>query len=324
MRAAFYSRPGPAAEVIEVGEQPRPAPGPGEVLVRVHTSGVNPSDWKNRRRPLVAPLVIPHSDGAGVVEAVGQGVPAQRVGERVWTWNAQWKRAFGTAAEYVALPSEQAVALPPHVDFAEAACFGIPLFTALQAVRLARPEPGMRVLVPGGAGSVGHYAIQLARLRGAEVITTVSSPRKAEHAAGAGADHVIHYRQEDVAAKVQAITSGAGVDCVLEVDLSTNAKSYPQLLRAGARVVAYGTSGTEAMLPGVALMQKSVGLQFFMIYEIAARDRQDGIAEIGRLLQGRQLRHTIGKVLALDETAQAHALLEAGEVMGNVVLTVAG
>ena len=322
MRAAFYSRPGPADEVIEVGEQPRPAPGPGDVLVRVHTSGVNPSDWKNRRRPLVAPLIIPHSDGAGVIEAVGEGIPERRVGERVWTWNAQWQGPFGTAAEYVALPSGQAVALPDHVGFAEAACFGIPLFTALQAVRLARPVPGMRVLIPGGAGSVGHYAIQLAKLRGAEVITTVSSPRKADHAASAGADHVIDYRKEDVAARVQVITAGAGVDCVLEVDLSDNARSYVQVLRAGSRVVVYGASGAQAQVPSVALMQKSVGLQFFMIYAIPAHDRQDGIAEIGRLLQGRQLSHTIGQILTLAETAKAHELLEAGEVMGNLVLTV--
>ncbi|MBT2323124.1 NADPH:quinone reductase [Variovorax paradoxus] len=326
MRAAFYTRQGPATEVIRVGDQPKPAPGPGEVLVRLHTSGVNPSDWKTRRgggnRQLFAPLIIPHSDGAGIVEAVGEGVPAVRIGERVWTWNAQWQRAFGTAAEYIALPSAQAVPLPAHLGFAEGACLGIPAFTAMQAVRLAQCAAGMRVLIPGGAGSVGHYAIQLAKLRGADVIATVSSARKAEHAANAGADHVINYREDDVAECVQTITNGAGVDVVLEVDLTNNAKAYPRILRPGARVVVYGTSGPEALLPSVALMQKSIGLQFFMIYDIPERDRQECLAELGRMLDENRLRHTIALSLPLEKTAQAHELLERGEVIGNVVLAV--
>jgi NADPH:quinone reductase len=327
MRAAFYTRQGAASEVIRVGEQPKPAPGHGEVLVRLHTSGVNPSDWKTRRgggnRQLFAPLIIPHSDGAGVVEAVGEGVPAERIGERVWTWNAQWRRAFGTAAEYIALPSAQAVPLPPHLGFAEGACLGIPAFTAMHAVRLGQCAAGMRVLVPGGAGSVGHYAIQFAKLRGAEVITTVSSARKAEHAANAGADHVINYREDDVGECVQAITSGAGVDVVLEVDLTNNAKDYPRTLRPGARVIVYGTSGLEALLPSVALMQKSIGLQFFMIYDIQARDRQGCLTELGRLLEEDRLRHTIARSLPLEQTARAHELLEQGDAIGNVVLTIA-
>jgi NADPH2:quinone reductase len=311
--------------VIQLGDHPKPAPGAGEVLVRLHTSGVNPSDWKTRRgggnRQLFAPLIIPHSDGAGVIEAVGEGVPPKRLGERVWTWNAQWRRAFGTAAEYVALPSAQAVWLPDHVTFAEGACLGIPAFTAMHAARLALPASGMRVLIAGGAGSVGHYAIQIAKLRGAEVITTVSSTRKAVHAAAAGADHVIHYREEDVAARVQAITGGTGVDVVLEVDLTGNAKTYPHILRPGARVVVYGTSGAEAVLPSVSLMQKGIGLQFFMIYEIPSRERHESLIEIQRMLDEKRLRHTIGLVLPLEQTAKAHELLENGEVMGNAVLT---
>jgi NADPH2:quinone reductase len=208
------------------------------------------------------------------------------------------------------------------VSFAEGACLGIPAFTAMQAVRLAQPAPGMRVLVPGGAGSVGHYAIQMLKRRGAEVIATVSSARKAQHAAAAGADHVINYREEDVAARVQAITQGAGVDRVLEVDLTGNAGGYPQILRPCARVVVYGT-GLESVLPSVALMQRSIGLQFFMIYEISARDRQESLAEINRLLEDDGLRHTVAQGLPLEQTALAHELLEAGEVMGNVILTIA-
>jgi NADPH2:quinone reductase len=322
MRAAFYTRPGAASEVIEIGELPKPVPGAGEVLVRVHASGVNPSDWKNRRRPLPAPLIVPHSDGAGVIEAVGPDVSRERVGERVWMWNAQWQRAFGTAAEYVALASEQAVPLPAHVSFAEGACLGIPLFTALHAVRLAHPVAGKRVLVAGGAGAVGHYAIQLLKLRGSEVIATVSSALKARHAAQAGADHVIDYREEDVGAKVATITGGAGVDAVLEVDLAGNAKLYPKVLASGCHVVVYGASAAEATVATVPLIQKAACLQFFRIYDIPARHRCEELAEIGDLLESARLQHTIGETLALKDTARAHEIVESGQVLGNVVLAI--
>lgn len=325
MRAAFYTRQGTADE-IKLGDQPKPTPAAGEVLVRVHTSGVNPSDWKTRRgggnRPMFAPLIIPHSDGAGVIEAVGDGVPPTRVGERVWLWNAQWKRAFGTAAEYVALPSAQAVTMPASLSFAEGACLGIPLFTAAQAVRLAQPAPGMRVLVPGGAGAVGHYAIQLLKQRGVEVISTISSDAKARHASSAGADHVINYRGEDVASRVSALTKGAGVDRILEVDLTTNARLYPQLLKAGAEVIVYGTTGLESVLPSVGMMQKSIGLRFFMIYDISLRDRSESLAEIRPLLAGGSLRHSIGATLPLEDIVAAHQLVEGGTVMGNVVIAI--
>jgi NADPH2:quinone reductase len=185
MRAAFYSEQGPAHDVLRVGQQPTPETGAGEVRVKLRTSGVNPSDWKVRRggfgRPLMAPLIIPHSDGAGDIDAVG-AVVRDRVGERVWVWNAQWKRPFGTAAEYIVLPSAQAVHLPDNVDYAVGACLGIPALTAIQAIRLAKAGPGSNLLIAGGAGSVGYYAIQLAKLRGARVITTVSNDAKAAHA----------------------------------------------------------------------------------------------------------------------------------------------
>ncbi|WP_296799237.1 NADPH:quinone reductase [Variovorax sp.] len=326
MRAAFYTRQGEAAEVIRIGEQPRPEPGPGEVRVRLRTSGVNPSDWKMRRggggRALVAPLIVPHSDGAGVIDAVGDGVPTVRIGERVWTWNAQWRRAFGTAADYVALPSAQAVPLPAALGFAEGACLGIPAFTALHAVRLAECGPGQRVLVAGGAGSVGHYAIQFAKLRGAEVIASVSSARKAAHAIAAGADHIVDYREQDLGDSVQALTGGAGVDRVIEVDLANNAAHYPKLLKPGARVVVYGTTGLDAVLPAVVLMQKSAGLRFFTIYEIAPSEREACLRELLPLLEDELLLHTIGQLLPLEEIVRAHELVERGEVLGNVVLAI--
>nr|MCU0946075.1 NADPH:quinone reductase [Rubritepida sp.] len=188
MKAVWYERTGPAREVLVYGEMPTPNPRPGEVLVRLAASGVNPSDWKARggSRPMIAPRVIPHSDGAGVIEAAGPGVDPARIGQRVWIWNGQWKRPFGTAAQYIALPATQAVPLPAGTSFEAGACLGIPALTALHAVRTDGGVAGQSVLVAGGAGAVGHYAIQFARLLGArQVIATVSSPQKAQHAMAA-------------------------------------------------------------------------------------------------------------------------------------------
>ncbi|MDB5750426.1 MAG: NADPH:quinone oxidoreductase [Ramlibacter sp.] len=326
MQAAFYTRQGLAAQVFTVGEQPTPQPGPGQVRVRVRASGANPSDWKTRKggggRQLIAPLIVPHSDGAGDIDAVGEGVPASRIGERVWIWNGQWKRPLGTAAEFIALPSQQAVALPANVSYEEGACMGVPGFTALQAVRLAALQPGETVLVQAGAGAVGHYAIQLARLRGAKVLTTVSSQAKAAHAGAAGADHAIDYRREDIGARVAELTAGRGVDCVIEMDVTNNAAQYPKLLRAHGRVVIYGMTGVEATLPTLWLMQNSIALKFFMIYDIAQADRDAGVRELSALLAEGKLRHTIAMRLPLAEIARAHDLLEGGTLMGNVVLTV--
>src|SRR5215217_6620651 len=209
MKAVWYDRNG-GSEVLTFGELPTPSPAPGEVLVRLATSGVNPSDWKSRSgttgRPMAFPRVVQHSDGAGTVEAVGEGVDKARIGERVWIWNGQWKRAFGTAAEHIALPSAQAVRLPENTGFDEGACLGIPALTALHAVLTDGGVSGQRVLVAGGAGSVGHYAVQFARLLGAaQVLATVSSEEKAARATAGGADFAINYRTEEVAERVQAL-----------------------------------------------------------------------------------------------------------------------
>src|SRR6195256_7111464 len=194
MRAAFYERNGTARDVLNVADVDTPVPGPGEVRVKLKTSGVNPSDVKSREgrtRKIAFPRVIPHSDGAGVIDKVGGGVPASRVGERVWVWNAQWKRPLGTAAEYVVLPAALALPLPDPIGFAEGACLGIPAMTAAHAVATAQLNAASTVLIPGGAGGVGHYAVQFAKARGAVVITTVSSDEKAALArrGGGGPPH---------------------------------------------------------------------------------------------------------------------------------------
>src|SRR5262245_29596932 len=173
MRAAYYEANGRARDVLRVGDVETPRPGRGEVRVKLATSGVNPSDVKSRAgltRKIAFPRVIPHSDGAGEIEAVGDGVPGARVGERVWVWNGQWRRAFGTAAAQIVLPAEQAVPLPGKTSMEAGACLGIPAYTGWQAVEVAGLKNGATVLIAAGAGAVGHYAIQFAKKRGATVI----------------------------------------------------------------------------------------------------------------------------------------------------------
>jgi NADPH2:quinone reductase len=324
MQAAFYIKQGPARQVLQVDEQPTPEPGPGEVRVHLKTSGVNPSDWKSRSgrtAPMSAPLIIPHSDGAGDIDRVGPGV-ANRVGERVWIWNGQWRRLHGTAAEYIVLPSAQAVPLPEHIGYAEGACFGIPALTALQAVRLAELNPTSTVMIVGGAGSVAHYAIQLAKMRGARVITTVSGPEKAAHARKAGADEVVNYRTENIGQRVKTLTNGHGVDALIELDLSTNGKDYPNILRPHATVVVYGMSSNESTLPTLWLMRNSITLRLFLVYDLTAVDRDACLSELSALLQNNRLIHTLGRRLPLREIALAHELSERGEVIGNIVLDI--
>lgn len=269
----------------------------------------------------MAPLIIPHSDGAGDIDAVGAGV-ADRVGERVWIWNGQWKRAHGTAAQYIVLPSEQAVRLPQSVSYAEGACLGIPAMTAMQAVRLSGIGPGSIVLISGGAGSVAHYAIQFAKSTGAVVLTTVSNDAKAEHAKAAGADHVINYRDEDVAQRVRSLTATKGVNSVIELDLSSNAQLYPSILRSHAVVVVYGMAANEATLPSLWLMQNSITLRLFLVYDMSSEDRAAVVGELTILLEQSRLQHTIARRLPLERVIEAHEAVERGDLIGNVVLDI--
>jgi NADPH:quinone reductase len=322
MRAAYYERNGTARDVLRVGEVETPHAGAGEVRVKLATSGVNPSDVKSRTgltRKMAWPRVIPQSDGAGVIDEVGEGVPRSRLGERVWVWNGQWKRAFGTAAEYIALPAAQAVKLPDRVSFEAGACLGIPAMTAYHAVVLAGAAHGTSVLVSGGAGAVSQYAIQFAKRAGAEIITTVSSTEKAALARVAGAEHCIDYKQEEVDTRVMELTRKRGVDAVIELDLAANAKLIPGVLRPKGSVIVYGTGG-EALLPAQFCLVNSIRLQFFLVYELDAAERARALAAIEAALADGLINRVAQPTYGLDDIAAAHEAVERGSI-GNVIVT---
>jgi len=326
MQAAFYERTGTAAEVLQVAELPDPQPGTGEVRVRLRWSGVNPSDVKSRAglrsKVLAFPRIVPHSDGMGVIAAVGEGVPAARLGERVWIWNAAWGRAFGSAAQFVVLPSRQAVLLPEGTSDEAGACLGIPALTALHAVLCGGGVQGQTVLVAGGAGAVGHYAVQFAKLLGARsVIATVSSAAKAELARAAGADLVIDYRTQNVAERVRAATQGRGADRIIEVDVAANAALDLDVIRPGGDCVVYGSGRGEFTLPFFPLIAKNVTMRFFIVYNLDEADRERAVATLTGFLQRGSLQHLIAQRLPLAQIVQAHELVESGRAVGNVVVS---
>ena len=328
MKAAYYERVGLAAEVLQLADLPDPVPAPGEVRVRLQWSGVNPSDVKTRggvrSKVLAFPRIIPHSDGAGVIDAVGDGVDKSRIGERVWVWNAAWGRPFGTAAQYTCLPSRQAVLLPDGVSGEAGACFGIPALTALHAVLTQGGIAGQTVVVAGGAGAVGHYAVQAAsRLGAACVIATVSGDEKAVLARAAGADVVLNYRTEPVAERVMALTHGRGADRVVEVDLAANGVLNASMLRPGGLCVAYGSGPQPLALPFPAYLAKNIAVQFFMVYHLEVADRERAERVLERMLLRGELTHNVTRRLPLAKIAEAHAIVEQGTAGGNVVLDVA-
>jgi NADPH:quinone reductase len=327
MRAAWYERYGPAREVFQVGELPTPEPGPGEVLVRVHCSGVNPSDWKSRmgsRGDFPYDRIVPHSDGAGVIEALGDGVNDRQVGQRVWLYNGQWQRPMGTAAEYIALPSVQAVPLADPVSFVEGACLGIPAMTAHRCVFADGPVEGKTVLVTGGAGAVGNYAVQLAKWGGAaKVIATVSTDEKAEHARNAGADETVNYRLFDAAPRVLQLTGEQGVDRIVEVDFGGNIAASQQMLKPYGAIAAYAsTRDREPKVQYQAFSRRNATLRFVLVYSMPDEAKRQAVTDINRAIADGALIHPIGARFLLEDIAAAHEGQESGEVIGNIVLDI--
>jgi len=324
MKAAWYEKNGPARECLVVGEMDDTQPGPAEVGVRVITSGVNPSDVKSRMsRPLGAPRIIPHSDGAGIVVSVGPGVSSSRIGERVWLWNAQWGRPHGSACEMLNIASSHAVKMPDHLDFESAACLGIPALTALQATRLCGPLEGKTVLVTGAGSAVGHYASQMARMAGAHVIGTVGSAARSAHALSAGVEHLINYKTESIVDEVARITEGKGVDCVIDMDFSSTCQLLQtQAIANHSKVVCYGSNSPDVGMPFRPLLWKSVDLKFMLVYDLKPKDREECLASLNEMLVNKALVHAVAKTTTLEDIASAHEWVESGKVIGNVVLQV--
>lgn len=326
MRAAWFEETGPASQVLQVGELDTPVPGPDQGLVRLFASGVNPADVKLRSGWLKVQegfrRIIPNCDGAGVIEAVGEGVPPSRLGERVWLHTSK-ESPQGTAAEYIALNAAELHTLPEDLSFAVGACIGVPVVTAHHAVLIDGPVEGQTVLVAGGAGAVGHYAVQIAKLGGATVIATVSSAEKAAHAKEAGASHVINYRTEDLAARVLEVTGGAGVDRIVEVDLGANVTADAEIIKANGVIASYSsTSQREPVLPYYPLALKGVMLRLVQAYIMTPEKRRRMLDDIAAWLASDALIHTIGRRFGLDEIAAAHEAVEQGAVMGNVVIEI--
>ncbi|SFQ05821.1 NADPH:quinone reductase [Donghicola eburneus] len=329
MRAITYNRFGAAAEVLELQEVETPAPAAGEVLVGLKVSGVNPSDVKARAgtRPGVTeppfPLVIPHSDGAGVIEAVGEGVDTARVGQRVWIWNGQWQRAFGTAAEYIAVPSLQAVPLPDVTSFEEGAILGIPGMTAVQSVLGGGDVRGKTVLVSGGAGTVGNLAVQVAAASGARVFATARGEAGIAAAKVAGAEQVFDYSASDLAEQVLDATDGDLIDRIVEVEFGANAETNTKLIAERGTIAAYGSAkDMSPVMPFYPLMFKAVTLELVLVYILSADQRANCAVQLTDLLERKALAMRVAEVMPLADCAKAHDIVASGQRAGAVLLEV--
>jgi NADPH2:quinone reductase len=320
MKAAVYERTGPAAEVLRVTDVARPAPGPGEVLVRVAVSGVNPTDWKARAGLTPRPIdgfQVPHQDGAGVVEEVGEGVDPARRGQRVWLWFAAAGRRWGTAAQWTVVPERQAVPLPGQASLELGASLGVPAMTAHWCLFADGPVAGTTVLVAGGAGAVGHFAIELAARAGARVVATASSEQKAALARAAGAAQVVNYRDPGAGERIRAETGP--VDRVIEVDIGANLGLDLAVLRPGGTVVTYAAPASDPALPVRACMTANVVIRFVLLYGVPARGLDDAVAGITAALAEGALTGLPVHRFELAQVAEAHEAAEAGPV-GKVLV----
>jgi NADPH2:quinone reductase len=322
VRAALYRRNGPSAEVLEVTDLEVPEPGPGEVRVRVITSGINPTDWKTRAghaNRVPDGFQVPHQDGAGVVDAVGSGVIGVAVGQRVWLYLAAFGNCFGTAAEYSVVPAERVVPLPEHASFDLGACLGVPALTAARCLG-GKPEAvkGKNVLVAGGAGAVGHYAIELAKYAGAQVVATVSSEEKRVLAEEAGADLVVNYTDEDAARQI--LDFCGPVDRVVEVALATNLDLDMAVLGAPATVSNYAVTG-ELTLPVGEFMRANTTLEFVLLYGLTPLQLADAVGWTSEALAAGALTALPIFHFSLEQVVEAQDRVEQGAV-GKVALRV--
>jgi len=327
MKACWFEVFGAAQDVLQQGDWPTPEPGPGEVLVQLQTTGVNPSDVKKRAGAfpdlLEAGPVIPHSDGAGVITAVGEGVSPSRVGERVFVYQAQYGRQLGTAAETVALDSARAPVLPDNTSFEVGACIGIPIMTAHRCVFADGPVADQLILITGGAGRVGHYAIQWAHRAGARVIATASNDNDAAACRAAGAEVVVNHREPDWGKAVLDLTGGHKVDRVIDVEFGANLPELLHCVRIGATIATYSSTVVpEPALPFRTMMFMDLTVRMVIVYAMPEEAKAQAVAETQTALTEGSLQHRIAETLPFDQMATAHDMIEEGSVRGCVVVTI--
>jgi NADPH2:quinone reductase len=324
MKAAWYEKPGPARDVLIVGEMPNPHPAPGEVRIRVAASGINPGDTKKRSDTfglgLAFPRIIPHSDGAGIIDELGDGVSPDRLGQRVWCFGAQSYRPFGTAAEYTVVPAAQAVPLPGSVSFDQGACLGIPGITAHRAVHVAGPVRGRTVLIQGAAGSVGLCAVQLARQAGARVIGTIRSSREEQTARDAGAHEVV-LNDADFLAHMKSIAP-EGIDHIVEVAFAANIANDVELLRQGGSLGTYATDNATPTLPFWPMVFNNIQLNFLGSDDFPPEAKAAATRDLNAALESGWQGFLLGDRVPLDDIAHAHELAEHPTHPGRVVVTI--
>lgn len=322
MKAARYEKTGPAGEVLRVEEVERPEPAAGQVRVRLALSGVNPTDVKSRGGATPRPIdgyQIPHHDGAGVIDAVGEGVGPARVGERVWVWFAAAGQRWGTAAQWTVVPADRAVPLPEGASFELGACLGVPAMTAHRCLFADGPVEGRPVLVAGGAGAVGHFAIELARHAGARVVSTVSGQQKAELARRAGADLVVNYRDADAADQIRRFAER--VDRVVEVNLPANLDLDLAVAGPQTVVVTYAATAEDPVLPVRRCMTANLTLRFVLLYGVPQPALGQAARDIGQALAAGALTELPLHRFPLEDVVAAHEAVESG-VTGKVVLEI--
>jgi NADPH2:quinone reductase len=326
MKAVWFERLGPAREVLTHGEMPDPQAGPGEVRVKIAYSGVNPSDVKRRggfSGAMPFPRMIPDMDGSGVIDQAGAGVDPKRIGERVWLHSTAWKRPCGTAAEYAVTLPDRAYTLPGNTPLAVGAGLGVPAMTAHRAVFGLGPVRAKTVLVTGGAGAVGFYAIQLAKWGGARVIATVSSAAKAEAAKRAGADAVVNYKSEKVAERVMALTDGAGIDHVVEVDFGGNLAATLECIKLSGTIATYASmSAPQPVLPFYQIMPKNLNLLWVLVYDMPAQAMLEAARDVNAWLAAGNAAHQIAKTFSFEQFVDAHLAVESGSEIGKVIVKV--
>jgi NADPH:quinone reductase len=327
MRAVYYEKKGPAAKVLTLGELAEPQPGPGEVRVKLRFSGVNPTDTKLRggwdgSMEMPFPRIVPHQDGAGVIDRVGAGVSESRLGERVWIYEAQRGRAFGSCAEYVAIPSDNAVPLPEGASFETGACIGIAGMTAHRCLFQDGGIQGQTVLVAGGGGAVGQAAILLAKWAGARVLASVSRAEQEKVAHEAGADLVLNRRSGDPAAQIRTFTRGAGVDRVVEVAFEANLELNRAVLKPNGVIATYssGPPDSTPRIPFSAIMRQGITVHFILVYVMPREAHQAAARDLNAALEAGRYRPHVARAYGLGETAAAHEAQESGATVGKLLV----